>query len=222
MISTYPGDNLDTGNISAIISATAGIAGVLLGNSFVAVKEWLINKSRHQKDTAYLAIIVVSHLERFSNGCLHVALDDGTEEGRPSGRNGEEYTPTITPPEFQPLDIDVEWKVLPKDLMYAILRLPNQKEKIESTLSGMAEFDNDYPDHTEYFWTRRRSYADLGLQTSDLARRLRHHAEMPLELPEPGEWHRDDDLNDVVKMIDDERNAYNQRIRKITADINPS
>jgi hypothetical protein len=208
---------MDTGNISAVISATAGISGVLLGNSFVAVKEWLTNRSRRQKDTAYLAIIVVSHLDRFANGCLHVALDDGTEYGRPAGRNEEEYAPTTTPPEFQPLDIDVEWKVLPKDLMYAILRLPDQKEKIQNTLAGIAEFDDDYPDHTEYFWTRRRAYADLGLQTSDLAQRLRRHAGMPLELPKPGVWCRDEDLSDVVKKIDDKRDAHNRRIAEMTA-----
>ncbi|KVC95998.1 hypothetical protein WI78_18395 [Burkholderia ubonensis] len=208
---------MDTGNVSAVISATAGISGVLLGNSFVAVKEWLINRSRRQKDTAYLAIIVVSHLDRFANGCLHVALDDGTEYGRPAGRHEEEYTPTTTPPEFQPLDIDVEWKVLPKDLMYAILRLPDQKEKIQNTLAGIAEYDDDYPDHTEYFWTRRRAYADLGLQTSDLARRLRRHAGMPLELPKAGEWCRDEDLSGVVKKIDDERDAHKRRITEMTS-----
>ncbi|KVO77098.1 hypothetical protein WJ79_12345 [Burkholderia ubonensis] len=208
---------MDTGNVSAIISATAGISGVLLGNSFVAVKEWLTNRSKRQKETAYLAIIVVSHLDRFANGCLHVALDDGTEYGRPAGRNEEEYTPTTTPPEFQPLDINVEWKVLPQDLMYAILRLPDQKEKIQNTLAGIAAYDDDYPDHTEYFWTRRRAYADLGLQTSALANRLRRHAGMPLESPKPGEWCRDEELSDVVKMIDDKRDAHNRRLAEKTA-----
>lgn len=31
---------MDSGNVSAIISAVAGISGVLLGNLFVLVKEW--------------------------------------------------------------------------------------------------------------------------------------------------------------------------------------
>ncbi|CAG9238159.1 hypothetical protein PSP6_80001 [Paraburkholderia tropica] len=117
--------SMETGNVSAIISATAGISGVLLGNSFVAVKEWLVGRSKRQKDTAYLAIIVVSHLERFASGCLHVALDDGTESGRPAGNNGDGYVPTVRLPEFQPLDIGVEWKVLPQQLMYSILLLPD-------------------------------------------------------------------------------------------------
>ncbi|MDN7851319.1 hypothetical protein [Burkholderia seminalis] len=212
---------MDTGNVSAIISATAGISGVLLGNSFVAVKEWLTNRAKRQKETAYLAIIVVSHLDRFANGCLHVALDDGTEYGRPAGRNEEEYTATTTPPEFQPLDIDVEWKVLPQDLMYAILRLPDQKERVQNTLASIAEYNDDYPDHTEYFWTRRHAYADLGLQTSELANRLRRHAGMPLELSKPDEWSRDEELRNVVKLIDDKRDAHMRRIAEKAAQHAP-
>ncbi|AJW45477.1 Transmembrane protein [Ralstonia mannitolilytica] len=203
---------MDAGNTSAIISAVAGISGVLLGNSFVAIKEWLTSRSKRQKDTAYLTILVVSHLDRFANGCLHVALDDGTEYGRPAGRYEEEHVATVKPPVFQPLDIDVEWKVLPQELMYPILRLPDQQEQIQNRLAGIAEFDDDYPDHTEFFWARRRDYADLGLQTSDLARRLRKHAGMPVEEPKPGEWCRDEELRDVIKKIDDARTAYELRL----------
>lgn len=203
---------MDTGNVSAIISAAAGISGVLLGNSFVAVKEWLVGRSKRQKDTAYLAIIVVSHLNRLANSCLHVALDDGTESGQPAGRNGEEYVPTVKPPEFQPLDIDVEWKVLPQQLMYSILLLPDQREQIQNRLAGVAEFDDDYPDHTEYFWVRRRDYSELGLRASDLARRLSKHAGMPIEEPKPGVWCRDQELKDQIVRIDDERKEAARRI----------
>lgn len=203
---------MDTGNVSAIISAAAGISGVLLGNSFVAIKELLINRYKRQKDTAYLAIIVVSHLDRFANGCAHVAFDDGTAYGRPAGNNGEEYEPTVNPPEFQPLDIDVEWKVLPKDLMYEILRLPDQRERIQNRLAGIAEYDDDYPDHVEYFWVRRRDYAELSLSASRLAYRLRRHAGMPLEEPpKPGEWCRDEALREVIEKIDTKREAHHRR-----------
>lgn len=201
------------GNISAIISATAGIVGVILGNSFVAIKEWLHSRSRRKKDTAYLAIIVVSHLDRFANGCLHVALDDGTIYGSPAGGNGQEYAPTTKLPEFRPLDIDVEWKVLPQDLMYSILRLPDHAEQIQNKLAGIAEFDDDFPDHTEYFWTRRRDFADLALQVSSLIRRLRAYAGMPLEEPKHGEWSRDEQCASVISTIDQQRRAYEARGR---------
>ncbi len=206
---------MDTGNASAIISAAAGISGVLLGNGFSALKEWLIHRSKRQKDTAYLAIIVVSHLDRFANGCSNVAYDDGTECGRPAG--GEEYAATIKPPEFQPLDIEVEWKALPQDLMYAILRLPDQQEQIRIKLAGIAEYDDDYPEHTEYFWVRRSAYADLGLQASNLALRLRKHTGMPVEEPKPGEWCRDQGLREVIEKIGEAVAANDRRMAEAHA-----
>ena len=202
---------MDPSNVSAIISAAAGITGVLLGNSFVAFKELLVDWRKRRKDTAYLAILVVSHLDRFANGCLYVALDEGTEYGQPAGDNHEEHVPTTSPPEFQPLDIDVDWRVLPRELMYGILQLPDKRERIQSRLVGIAEFSDDYPDHTEYFWARQRDYAALGLEASELARKLRRHVGMPFEESKVNEWNRDEQLRDVIKRVDDARAAYEQR-----------
>jgi hypothetical protein len=210
---------METANVSAIISAVAGISGVLLGNSFVAIKEWLTNRYKRQKDTAYLAVIVVSHLDRFASGCLHVALDDGTECGQPAGRNAEEHEPTIRPPEFQPLDLNVEWKVLPQQLMYSILLLPDQREQIQNRLMGMREFDDDYPYHTEYFWARRRDYAELGLRASDLARHIRKQAGLPFEEPDPDAWSRDGELTSVIKRIDEAREARDRRVAEYQAKV---
>jgi len=201
---------MDTGNVSAIISAAAGISGVLLGNSFVAIKEILTNRSKARKDTAYLAIIVVSHLERFADGCSHVAYDDGTAYGAPAGKDGS-CEATTKPPEFQPLDLDVDWRVLPRDLMYAILRLPSEREKIQSKLEGFS-YDDDHPYYTEYFWVRRREYACLGLHASALERCLRKHAGMPIDVPKPGDWCRDKALRNVVTEIDEKRQASAQRL----------
>lgn len=198
-------------HIAAIISAGAGIAGVILGNSFVAIKEWVVNRRHDERDSAYLAILVVSHLDRFANGCLHVALDDGTREGRPAGNNGEYHQTTVKPPEFLPLDIKVEWKVLPKDLMYDILQIPDKREHIENRIDGIWEFD-DPPDYGEFFWARQRDYAELGLQVSAVARKLRKYAEMPIEESPPGEWNRDFALQEVIDKVDSKRAAYEKRV----------
>lgn len=37
---------MESANVSAIISAAAGISGVLLGNSFVLIKEWLVKRKK--------------------------------------------------------------------------------------------------------------------------------------------------------------------------------
>ncbi|WP_321965238.1 hypothetical protein [Paraburkholderia sp. J7] len=204
---------MDKGNVSAIISALAGISGVLLGGAITALKEWLIHRSRRKTETAYLAAIVVSHLDRFANACLHVALDDGTAYGQPAGENGE-HEPTVTAPDFQPLDIDVEWKVLPQDLMYAILRVPDQREQIQNRIAGIAEFVATPPDHSEYFHARQRDYAELGLKVSELALRLRKHTGMPIETTHRDEWSRDNELRNVIERIDELEAAAARHIAK--------
>jgi hypothetical protein len=201
---------MDAGNVSAIISAVAGISGVLLGNVFVLVKERFTTKAARQKETTYLGVIVVSHLERFANDCSHVAFDDGTEYGRPAGSNGE-CVPTTAPPKFQPLEINVDWRLLPKDLMYPILRLPDRQEQLHSKLEGITQYDYDPPEHTEYFWVRQRGYAEFGLQASDLASKLRTHAGIPTEASGEGEWDRDEHLKGVIADIDTKRAAWKRR-----------
>ncbi len=197
-------------HIAAIIGAGAGIFGTLLGNSFVAVKESLINRKKEERDSSYLAILVVAHLDRFANGCMHVAYDDGTAYGQPSGEGGE-HRVTVSAPEFLPLDIKVEWKVLPRDLMYDILRIPDQREHIESRITGILEFD-DPPEYGEFFWARRRDYAELGLRVSAVAKRLRKHAGIPIEESSPGEWNREVGMQEIIDKIDAERAAYEKRI----------
>jgi len=201
-------------HIAAIISAGAGIVGVLLGNSFVAIKEWLQDIKKDGRDTSYLAILVAAHLDRFISGCWYVALDDGTSEGRPAGRDGEYHHVTVAPPEFSPLDIQVEWKVLPKELMYEILQIPERREHIQNRLSGVWDYD-DPPDYREYFWARRRDYAELGLHVSAIARRLRRHAGMPVEAISSADWDREKSLRDVIDEVDAERAAHEMRLSRV-------
>ena len=207
---------MDSGNISAIISAVAGISGVLLGNSFVTIKELLMTRIKTKKEAYYLGALVVSHLERFATGCLYVALDDGTQEGRPAG-DGEYHAQTVVAPDFKPLEIDVDWKVLPKALMYEILHLPDERAQILSQLSGIYEYD-DPPEYTEYFWSRRREFAELGLKVSKIAQRLRKHVDIPvLEVPEDEEWTRDKQLLKTIEEIDAKRAAYEKRLQEAFA-----
>ncbi|WP_426101767.1 hypothetical protein [Pseudomonas sp. PSPC3-3] len=192
---------MDPGNVSAIISAVAGISGVLLGNSFVAIKEWWTNRNKVNQATTYLGIIVVSHLERFATGCLEVSLDDGTSQGQPAGEGGQ-YVTTTTAPLFHPLELDVDWRLLPKYLMYSVLRLPDQQDQLHGRLGGIMEFNYDPPDHADFFWARRRGYAVLGLQASDIAKNLRSHAGLPADKHHPGEWSRDQNMRDVIAHLD--------------------
>lgn len=202
---------MESGNVSAIISAVAGISGVLLGNSFVLVKEWWAKRRNVHQATTYLGIIVVSHLDRFATECYEVCIDDGTWYGQPAGEDGHSKA-TTTAPTFRPLEIDVDWRLLPKELMYLILRIPDQQDQLHGKLRAIQDYDYDPPDHPEYFWTRRRGYAVLGLHVSDIVKKLRLHAGLPDGEPMPGEWDRDKSMSDVIAHLDElERKS---RLRK--------
>lgn len=193
---------MDSGNVSAIISAAAGITGVLLGNLFVLIKEWWVKRGAITQNTAYLGIVVVSHLERFASHCYEVCNDDGTMRGQPAGQNGYCEATTLLPV-FNPLELEVDWKVLPTDLMYSILRIPDQLDQIRGKLTGIQDLDYDPPDHPEYFWVRRRSHAVLGLQASGLAYKLRAYAGLPIDESPAGEWNRDESMRDVIAQLDE-------------------
>lgn len=201
---------MDAGNVSAIISAAAGISGVLLGNFFVLIKEWWAKCKAVNQNTTYLGIIVVSHLDRFASHCFDVSIDDGTCQGQPAGQDGH-YESTTAFPVFSPLELDVDWKLLPKDLMYAILRIPDQQDQLHGKLRGIQEFNYDPPDHPEFFWTRRRGYAVLGLQASDLVKKLRIYAGLPDDAPLPGEWDRDQSMRDVMADLDERERKSRQQ-----------
>lgn len=206
---------MDAANVSAIISALSGLAGVGIGAYLTHLREQHNVKINDGREGSYLAILVASHLDRFANGCCGCAYDDGTEYGQPAGGGGS-YQTTVEPPHFNPLEIDVEWKVLPKGLLYDILQISDKRERINNRLAGIAEHGNTY-DPGEYFWDRQRDYAALGLHTSAIAKRLRTHAGLPTEEAPPGEWNRDVSLQEVIDDIDKKRAACENRRSELNA-----
>lgn len=198
--------------VQSAITAVAGLGGVWLGGRLTWEREEKRERARELKEATYLAILVVAHLERFADSCLTVAFDDGTEEGRPAGSLGC-WEPTVTPPIFDPLSFDVNWKALPSDLMYDILGMPYRIEQLEHDIAKVYE-DDGPPDYTEYFWERRRGWAVLGLEFSELARRLRSHAGLPPLSERPGFWSRDKQLWEIKKTMERAKNASEARLAK--------
>lgn len=96
--------------------------------------------------------------------------------------------------------------------MYAILRVPDQREQIQNRIAGIAEFVATPPDRIEYFHARQRDYAELGLKVSELALRLRKYAGMSIEKTQPDEWSRDNELRNVIQRIDALEAAAAQRV----------
>ncbi|UCV11321.1 hypothetical protein KI614_14410 [Dechloromonas denitrificans] len=198
--------------VPSIISAASGLLGVWMGGRLTWKRESLRENERINKESSYLAILVIAHLDRFINGCVQVSFDDGTSEGRPAGSDGIYHTTTVKVPAFSPLELDVDWKVLPADLMYGILNLPYKVEQLANHLSGVSEFD-DPPEYTEYFWARQYGFSVLGLEVSELVRRLRQHANLPTEEPLKGDWNRDEILREQGDKIEKARAAYEARMK---------
>ncbi|MCC7596133.1 hypothetical protein IGS61_01455 [Janthinobacterium sp. FW305-129] len=120
---------------------------------------------------------------------MDVAQDDGTSNGRPAGERGEFHAITVNLPSFDPLDLKVDWKVLPTGLMYRILNLPYQTEQLANQIAGVFEYDYP-PDYADFFWERQHGFAELGLEVDELVKQLRVHAGLPTPIPKKGEWNR--------------------------------
>ncbi|MFC4484552.1 hypothetical protein [Cupriavidus campinensis] len=174
------------------------------------------------RETYYLAVLVSTHLDRFVSECVSVAFDDGTSMGQPAGGDGQ-YETTVTTPHFDPLSIEVDWKVLPQDLMHAILRLPYKVESLNRHISAVGEFD-DPPDYAEFFWARQYGYAGLGLDVVQLSRTLLSHVGLR---PEPmsfdKDWSAERGLRDRKAVLEEARAASQARCGTgLTGDFVPS
>lgn len=207
--------------LPSLISAASGLGGVWLGGRLTWKREALREHDRILKESSYLAILVVAHLDRFVDGCVHVSFDDGMSEGRPAGRDGEYHEITVSAPTFEPLKLDVDWKVLPPPLMYSILNLPYRIEQLESSISQAWEY-GDAPDYTDMFWRRQRGYAVLGLEVSELARQLRRHADLPVDTAAEDERDRDALLREQRDKIADAEAAYALRCATFHASLTPA
>lgn len=194
--------------LTTLISAGSGLGGVWLGGWLTSARESKKESDRIARETSYLAILVAAHLDRFIHGCVDVAFDDGTREGRPAGEDGT-YATTVIPPTFSPLDLNVDWKILPSELMYEILNLPYKTERLNDYISSVGEYDYP-PDYGEFFWARQHGYAVLGLEVCSIKNRLIEYAKLPIEAEEdsltPG--HKLKEQRDKFQLMRDE---YNKR-----------
>jgi hypothetical protein len=212
---------LDWNVIPTLIPALSGLGGVWLGGSLISKRERMKEVALLEKETSYLAILVVSHLDRFVDSCVAVVGDDGTSYGQPAGEGGI-YQTTVKTPDFDPLTLSVNWKSLPSNLMYEILSLPYQIETLNRTISNAGDYD-DPPEYASFFWERQHGYAAMGLEFVRIAKLLRQHANLPPLQSINGEWSRDKFLSDqkirFEKMRDDHQRTM-QPVPLASATVN--
>lgn len=198
-------------NDAAIISAIAGISGVILGGLITTMKDVLLNRSKNKADKTYLSILVGAHLDRYINGCYRMALDDGQSHDFWDRYSQEERTPQVTAPEFNPLDLDVEWKLLPPLLMHDILGIPHEAERVEASIASIAYVamtDEDDHEHRDFFWARRSQWGYLGLKVVDIATRLRKLSGLAKAQTSNIDLNVASGLQDAVNKVGQERKEY--------------
>ena len=124
------------------------------------------------------------------------------------------------PPDFDPHKIDVNWRILPPDLIYELFAIRSRRESIDSYLDNPG-FD-DPPDYSEFFWWRGFLYAQLGQRVSAIALRLRKAGGIPDEVLNPGDWSRDEAFAEVIEKYNANRALYEEERRKSLAKLTAS
>jgi hypothetical protein len=150
------------------------ILGGLVGFLLTIIKEAITAKMSKATDTYYLAIIVTASIEQFIADCREVVTDNGT-----LAQDGYTYYHSQTP-RFTPLDLEIDWKILPQDLLYDLLNLPQLVNEANSYISDVSNYAATPPDFGEFYEARTKKYADLGLFAIQMSEKLRRHGGLPL------------------------------------------
>ena len=182
-------------------TAIFGLIGVVVGAFLTIIKEWWFKNREQKKNGEYLAILITSMLERYVAGCAEVVSDDGLYHGQPNS-NGDRETHT-TPPSFEPLSVQVEWKSLPANLMNDVLSFPLEIESAKAKIDGASEYVATPPDYEEFFEERQYQYALLGIRASKLSALLRTHVSLPTR--EKGDWNPVEYMQTKLAEIEHER-----------------
>lgn len=198
----------------AWISVVAALLGTVVGGIIAVGKDVFFEHRKISREKTYLAVIVSSHLNEFATMCASVAYDDGTSDGMPA-RDGIECEPTTDAPSFNPLSIKVNWEVLPSDLLDSILNLPSKQASIESFLAYLIRYEPDPPQHEEFFWTRRKSYAELTILVLDLSKELREHANLKTHQNMGGSSDSiKNEMQRIITMVNEKKKARSNRLNK--------
>ncbi|MFH4717257.1 hypothetical protein WKW58_23210 [Vibrio alginolyticus] len=156
------------------------VLGGLVGFFLTLIKELTAEKKSKAAETYYLTILVSSSIEQFIVGCSEVVADNGTED-----QDGYTYYHSQAP-SFAPLDLDVDWKILPPDLLYSLLSLPQLIHEANAYISAVSEYAATPPDFAEFYEARTTKYAALGLLAIQMSDQLRELGGLPKRKVE--EW----------------------------------
>ncbi|HDJ1440217.1 TPA: hypothetical protein PPN70_002642 [Serratia rubidaea] len=160
------------------------VVGAIITGGFAWFTDWRKNRSKNKKDLEVLSLKLTYKLERYVALCLECSEDDGHEyyhedEGRCSGSLFRGYN--IEFPEFNLGKFeDIDWKLLPVNLMHEIFTLPT---KVNNARQRFAKEWNEFDEHLndDYPTTiRAKELTDLAIYFYNVSSSLRTLAGLPL------------------------------------------
>lgn len=187
--------------------AIAAFLGAVIGSGILLFRDWIASAFNARKRAKYLAIRVVTTLDRFTDQCAMIASDDGYLEG---GKGEPRLTTAAPTPVIFPDDVD--WRSIDHQLAYEILALGNKIYDAEQAINFAANFSTA-SDPERYIEERRYQYAKLGLEASRLGRNLRDTHDLHRQTFV--EWNPEQKLEQTLTEIEAER----VRLRELSAAI---
>lgn len=184
-----------------MIEAAIGLVGVIVGSSITWVKDLWLERQNRKRAARYLAIRVITLLDRYLDQIIDVVYDEGEPVLQHHGQ--EELRPTVKTPDPIELPRDVNWESINHDLMYQLLSLPNTAWEAEKHIQHVAEDIAGPPCYEEYFEERRERYATIGLKVYGLASDLRREFSIPQR--DFGDWDPIEFLRDAKARVEQAR-----------------
>lgn len=187
-----------------MIEALIGFVGVVVGALMTAARDLWADWRSRRKNAEYLAIRIVSLLDRFIEGCAEVVSDDGLCCGQPNADGCRQIQ--VSTPKFEVQFIDVDWKAIPASLMYDILSFPDLVDAANHRIDGAFEY-SDTPDYEDGFEERQYRYAMLGLSASKISDELRSAYGIP--------EHKHDDWDPIKYLREHRKRIEEVRARRV-------
>ena len=190
-------------NPNSIVPAVFGLLGVIVGGCISAGKDWLVARANRNRQVGYLAVRLVTELDRLVVACAEIVADDGLNDGQ---RDENGYCrPQVPYPAFDPIRFEVDWKWLAPSVAFAILDLPYKIETAQRHASNEFEYGDGPPDFTDGFEARQIDFGQIGLEAHRLAADLRDFAGLPARKHET--WNPVEFINSELEQLRCERMA---------------
>jgi hypothetical protein len=122
-------------------AAIFGLVGTVIGATLSWLKDWLFERKRRTGHASYLAVRVICILDRFVSDCYDFVCNGRSDDG--------------SLPKFAGFPDDIDWKAISPDLMYQILRFPNEILSANDSIQFITDVVAAPPDYEEIIEERQ-------------------------------------------------------------------